>query len=72
MQKFELLIEGMGCGACVKKVTDALAGVTNVRVENVEIGRASIICEGNAANPQPAVAALAKLGFAARPLAVRE
>lgn len=72
MQKLELAIDGMGCGACVKKVQDALEGVPNVRIEHVEIGRASLICEANAADPKPAVDALAKAGFAAAPVGTKQ
>jgi copper chaperone CopZ len=31
MQKLMLEIDGMGCGACVRKVTDALNAVPSVR-----------------------------------------
>jgi len=40
--KVELSISGMSCGHCVRAVEEALAGVDQVTVESVEIGRAVV------------------------------
>ncbi|HAY36385.1 MAG: heavy-metal-associated domain-containing protein [Bacteroidetes Order II. Incertae sedis bacterium] len=40
--KYELTLDGMSCGHCVKAVEEALARVENIQVESVEIGRAII------------------------------
>ena len=40
--KRELIIEGMSCNHCVNAVKEALGTVNSVKVEAVEIGRASI------------------------------
>lgn len=40
--KRELIIEGMSCNHCLNAVKEALATVSSVKVESVELGRASI------------------------------
>jgi copper chaperone CopZ len=40
--KYELTLDGMSCGHCVKAVEEALARVENIQVESVEIGRVII------------------------------
>jgi copper chaperone CopZ len=42
MKELELDIEGMHCGACVKRVQTALSGVTGVAVRAVSIGSAKV------------------------------
>jgi copper chaperone CopZ len=37
---FVLEIEGMHCGGCVRRVTQALQQIPGVQVDKVEIGRA--------------------------------
>ena len=66
MQKLDVQIEGMGCGRCVNKVADALNGVPGVRVETVEVGRATIACDSPTTGQHAVVEALAKAGYAAR------
>jgi len=59
-----LRIDGMHCGSCVRRVTQALAATEGVKVEEVLIGTARL----NAAETAPvelAIAALAKSGFPA-------
>jgi len=60
----ELKIEGMHCGACVRRVTQALEKTPGVTVESVAIGSATI----ETADPASAVAALKKAGYAAQPV----
>ena len=38
----ELSIEGMHCGACVRRVTNALQTVPGVQVNSVEVGSAKL------------------------------
>jgi copper chaperone len=54
-----LTIEGMHCGACVRRVTQALQRVPGTTVEEVRIGAARVQSE----DPVPLVAALAKAGY---------
>ena len=60
-----LTIEGMHCGACVRRVTAALENVKGVEVVQVNIGSAEIRIAG----PEPDVAqileAVERIGFKA-------
>lgn len=42
MSTIQLNIEGMHCGACVRRVKAALAAVPGVSVREVEIGHAAV------------------------------
>ncbi len=66
MAEFTLKIDGMHCGSCVRRVTQALASVEGVTVNEVSIGTARLISAVDPAPADQAVAALAKAGFAAR------
>ena len=57
-----LTIEGMHCGACVRRVTQTLQRVPGTTVEEVRIGAARVQAE----DPGPLVAALAKGGISVR------
>jgi len=54
MKSYQLKIDGMGCGHCVKKVTTALKE-SGFEVENVDIGTAKIKSELTAEAVQKAV-----------------
>lgn len=59
----KLAIEGMHCGACVKRVTTALEGVVGAKVKSVEVGSAEVAL-GAGATPEEAAAAVRQIGFA--------
>jgi copper chaperone len=61
-----LAIEGMHCGACVRRVTSALQGVEGVRVNSVEVGSAKVIFDAAETSVQDITAALDRNGFPAR------
>jgi copper chaperone len=61
-----LAIEGMHCGACVRRVTTALQGVEGVTVKSVEIGSAKVVFDAAEASAQDIAAALDRNGFPAR------
>lgn len=61
MSEIVLNIEGMHCGACVRRVTQTLERVPGTQVEEVRIGAARLKAE----DPAPALAALAKAGYTA-------
>ena len=61
MSEITLAIEGMHCGACVRRVTQALQRVSGTTVEEVRVGAARVQAEDAAA----LVAALAKAGYPA-------
>ena len=66
MAEFKLKIDGMHCGACVRRVTLALVAVEGVAVEEVTVGAARLTSAVEPAPVDAAVAALGKIGFAAR------
>jgi copper chaperone len=65
MPEFTLQIDGMHCGSCVRRVTQALASVEGVVTNDVRIGTARLASNLALAPVDLAVAALAKAGFAA-------
>jgi copper chaperone CopZ len=65
MAEFTLHIDGMHCGSCVKRVTQALAAVEGVAVNEVRVGAARLTSSKDPAPVDLAVAALAKIGFTA-------
>ena len=66
MPEFILQIDGMHCGACVRRGTQALAAVEGVVVDEVRVGAARLTFNRDPAPVDLAVAALAKAGFTAR------
>lgn len=64
MAEITLRIDGMHCGACVKRVTQALGSQQGLAVKEVRIGAARIEADQQAAASQ-AVEALAKAGYKA-------
>lgn len=62
MSEIVLNIEGMHCGACVRRVTQTLERVPGAEVVEVRVGAARVKTDDAA----QAVAALAKAGYTAR------
>lgn len=62
MPEFTLRIDGMHCGACVRRVTQALSSVEGTVVNQVSVGEARLT---SSAPVDLALAALAKAGFPA-------
>ncbi len=65
MAEFTLRIEGMHCGSCVRRVTQALASTEGLKVEEVRLGAARLSAAEEATAADRAIAALAKAGYAA-------
>jgi copper chaperone len=63
MSEITLTIDGMHCGACVRRVTQALGRIPGAEVVEVRIGAARVKTE----DAGHAVAALAKAGYTAHP-----
>jgi copper chaperone len=61
-----LAIEGMHCGACVRRVTSALQSVEGVTVNSVEVGSANVGFDGSETSPANITATLNRRGFPAR------
>ena len=66
MAEFVLHIDGMHCGSCVRRVTQALSATAGVEVEEVRIGAARLKAEDEKSPIDAAIAALAKAGYTAR------
>jgi copper chaperone len=65
MPELTLRIEGMHCGACVRRVSQALAGTDGLRVKEVRVGAARIASDQDPLPVDRALAALAKAGYPA-------
>jgi copper chaperone len=66
MAEFTLHIDGMHCGSCVRRVTQALNSTAGVEVEEVRIGAARVKAPGESPAVDAALASLAKAGYTAR------
>jgi copper chaperone CopZ len=66
MAEFTLKIDGMHCGSCVRRVTQALSAVEGVAVNEVSVGAARLASTLDPAPVDQAIAALAKAGYTAR------
>jgi copper chaperone len=62
----ELSIEGMHCGACVRRVTNALQTVPGVQVNSVDVGSAKLEFDPKETTPEQIAAAVNSIGFTAR------
>lgn len=58
-----LSIEGMHCGACVRRVTDALQAISGVNLDAVEVGYARMIFDPGETTVDQIVAAVNQIGF---------
>ena len=67
----QLLISGMHCAACVRRVEKALGKVEGVNFASVNLADQTAFVEGNA-NPQVMIQAVEKIGFGAEMLESEE
>ena len=67
MSEFSLRIEGMHCGSCVRRVSQALAQTSGLEVKEVQIGAARLASEQDPPPVDRAIAALASAGYKAHP-----
>jgi len=65
LARFNLRIEGMHCGSCIRRVTQALAANDKLQVEEVRLGAARLQAGDDPETIESAMAALAKAGYAA-------
>jgi copper chaperone len=66
MAEFQLKIDGMHCGGCVRRVSQALAATEGVVVDEVAVGSARLHSESEPAPVEAAIAALAQAGYTAQ------
>ena len=65
MAEFTLRIDGMHCGSCVRRVSQALAATPGVVVNEVRVGAARLTAAEEPAPVEAVLAALAKVGYTA-------
>jgi copper chaperone len=65
MAEFTLKIEGMHCGSCVRRVSQALAATPGLVVNEVRVGAARLTSGQEPAPIDLAIAAIAKAGYTA-------
>ncbi|HEV2134164.1 MAG TPA: heavy-metal-associated domain-containing protein [Terracidiphilus sp.] len=65
MSEFKLHIDGMHCGSCIRRVTQALTATDGVEVKEVNIGSARLSSNEEPAPVDAAIAALARAGYSA-------
>ncbi len=61
----KLSIEGMHCGGCVRRVTDALQKVEGVELGSVEVGSAKLAFNSEETTAEQITAAVNRIGFQA-------
>jgi copper chaperone len=67
MSEFTLHIDGMHCGACVRRVGQALSATEGVEVKEVRLGAARLESMQDPPPVDRAIAALAAAGYKAQP-----
>ena len=65
MKKLKLEVSGMSCGHCVGAVREALAGVPGVKVDEVNIGSASVTFDETKTTVSDLVDAVSDAGYEA-------
>lgn len=65
MAEFTLHIDGMHCGSCVRRVSQALASTSGLEVKEVRVGAARLASTQDPPPVDQALAALAKAGYTA-------
>ncbi len=65
MSSITLRIDGMHCGSCVRRVTQALQTVEGAEVQEVRLGAARVQVEDTVVSEQALLASVAKAGYSA-------
>ncbi|QOY85128.1 heavy-metal-associated domain-containing protein [Paludibaculum fermentans] len=65
-QTLKLAIDGMHCGSCVNRVTNALKKVEGVEVKQVDIGSAEVEFDETKTQPEQIAESVNRIGFNAR------
>ena len=65
MAEYTLRIEGMHCGSCVRRVSQALASTAGIEVKEVRVGAARFTSTLEPAPVDLALSAVGKAGFTA-------
>jgi copper chaperone CopZ len=65
MAEFTLKIDGMHCGSCMRRVSQALAATPGIVVNEVRVGAARVSSDVEPAPLGLAIAAITKAGYTA-------
>ncbi|MGA2754626.1 MAG: heavy-metal-associated domain-containing protein [Terracidiphilus sp.] len=65
MTEFTLKIDGMHCGACLRRVSQALAATPGVLVKELKMGAVTLSSDEEPAPLGLVIAAIAKAGYTA-------
>jgi copper chaperone CopZ len=65
MSEFTLQIDGMHCGSCVRRASQALTAIEGLTVNEVRVGAARLTSAAEPAPIDAAIDALAKVGYTA-------
>ena len=65
MEKMMLKIDGMSCGGCVRHVTQALTKLPGVKVEQVQVGSATVLVDPSNGTRQSVLLGLRDAGYEA-------
>lgn len=66
MSEFTLRIDGMHCGSCVRRVSQALASVNELNVQEVRLGAARVEANDASTAAVAAINALEQAGYKAQ------
>lgn len=66
MAEIVLVIEGMHCGSCVRRVSQALSATEGIMVGEVRVGAARVTAADPVAGSEAALAAVTSAGFKAQ------
>lgn len=64
-EELSVSIEGMHCGACVRRVTNALQTVAGVQLDSVDVGSARMTFDPAQASVENILSAINGIGFQA-------
>jgi copper chaperone len=64
--ELRIAIEGMHCGGCVTRVTNALKKNVGVEVVNVEVGSAAVRFDEDSVSKETVIESVNKIGFTAK------
>jgi copper chaperone len=65
-KELTLSVEGMHCGACVRRVTAVLQSMKGVELGAVKVGSVEMIFKPDQASAEEIAAAVNRIGFSAR------
>jgi copper chaperone CopZ len=65
MAEVTLQIDGMHCGSCIRRVSQALAATEGIEVKEVRVGAARFAANDEFAAVEQAIAAVARAGYKA-------